>query len=62
MNEFRHALTSAFGTGPAAVPGLTVDRLDGRRTAEPGAVRMCVACFGDTSVSPCKDELPPISR
>ncbi|GLY38606.1 hypothetical protein Amsp01_046300 [Amycolatopsis sp. NBRC 101858] len=53
MNEFETALTSAFGTGPAGVPGLTVVPLDGRAAA--GTQLLCV---GDGSVSPCVTDGP----
>ncbi|MEU4250651.1 hypothetical protein AB0F15_24915 [Amycolatopsis sp. NPDC026612] len=32
MKEFESALAAAFEVGPAAVPGLAIDRLDGRPT------------------------------
>ncbi|WP_143050956.1 hypothetical protein [Amycolatopsis pretoriensis] len=53
MDEFTHALETAFGAGPAGSAELTVDRLDGRAATGVGGndpVR--------PSVSPCRLEHP----
>jgi hypothetical protein len=44
VQDFETALAAAFGTGPAAVPGLAIDRLDGPATGSAPVLG---------SVSPC---------
>ncbi|HET6706697.1 hypothetical protein [Amycolatopsis sp.] len=57
MKEFESALAAAFEVGPATVPGLAIDRLDGRSAGESGQVPLCcytwVAEPVRGSVSPC---------
>jgi hypothetical protein len=57
MKEFESALAAAFEAGPAAVPGLAIDQLDGRSGTGAGPVPICYTWVADPvrpSVSPCR--------
>jgi hypothetical protein len=41
MKEFESALAAAFEVGPAGVPGLAIDRLDGRQSTGSDPARLC---------------------
>jgi hypothetical protein len=41
MKEFESALAAAFEVGPAGVPGLAIDQLDGRQSTGSGQVPLC---------------------
>lgn len=57
MNEFRNALAMAFEAGPADVPELTIDQLDGRLEAghshEAGQPQGICYCRAEQSVRAC---------
>jgi hypothetical protein len=58
VQEFESALAAAFEVGPAAVPGLAIDRLDGRPSTGAGPVPLCCYTWVAEpvlgSVSPCR--------
>ncbi len=65
MDEFTHALETAFGTGAVGSAELTVDRLDGRAVTGSGGSRHYAPATGSggndpvrPSVSPCRLEYP----
>lgn len=57
MNEFQTALAMAFEAGPADVPELTIDQLDGRlvagHTHEPVRVTGLCGCQAEQPVAAC---------
>ncbi|MEU4523597.1 hypothetical protein AB0F52_33390 [Amycolatopsis sp. NPDC024027] len=57
MKNFESALAAAFEVDPAAVPGLTIDQLDGRQPTGSGPAPLCYTWVADPvrpSVSPCR--------
>ena len=56
MQKFESALEAAFEVVPAAVPGLTIDQLDGRLPTGSGPAPWCYTWQAEPvrgSVSPC---------
>ncbi len=50
MKEFESALAAAFGVDPAEVPGLAIDRLDGRSATGSGPASLC--CYTRVAEQP----------